>query len=352
MTDLLDPVAAAAGVRRPRQRRRRRYRGVVTALAAAVVAVATAGLSIGDLTVSVPDIGRVLVGQGTEFTDFLVLDLRLPRVVLAVLAGAALALAGALFQSLLHNPLASPDILGITGGASVGTVIGTLLLGWSGLALSGLAAAGALAVAAVIAVVAGRGGTAGGRFVLVGIGVAFMVAALLNYLLTRAEVQQAQVALAALVGGVGNATWSGVAVTAGGLAVLLAALAARARDLRVLQLGDDTADALGVPARSRRALLLTLAVLLAAVGVAGAGPLAFVAFMSAPIARRLLRDGTPALLPAALVGALLVLVADLTAAHLLPGDVQLPAGVLTGAIGAPYLLWLLVAGGRATVAER
>lgn len=339
-------TAAIAAVRGPRLARRRRYTLLVGGLLVAIVALAAVDLSVGDLTVSVPDIVRTLLGDGTKFTDFLVLDLRLPRVVLALTAGAALALAGAIFQALLHNPLASPDILGITGGASVGIAVGSLLLGWSGLALSGLAAAGAITVAVLVYLLAWDGTLAGNRFVLVGIGMAFIVSSVLGYLLTRADIQQAQVALAALVGGVGNATAGGNAITAVSLGVLVVAVAFAAPSLRVLQLGDETADGLGVPADRRRRLLLGLAVLLAAAGVAGAGPLAFVAFMSGPIARRLLRDGSPALLPSALTGSLLVLLADVVSVHLVPGGAQLPAGVLTGAIGAPYLLWLLAVGSR------
>ncbi|SHG03404.1 iron complex transport system permease protein [Jatrophihabitans endophyticus] len=340
--------AAAALIRAPRLRRRRRYALVVTVLVVAVLTVATIAVSVGDLTVSAPDIVRTILGHGTRFTDVLVLQLRLPRVVLAMLAGAALALSGALFQALLHNALASPDILGISGGASVATVLGSLVLGWSGVALSGLAFGGAVLVALVIYGLAWDGTVAGNRFVLVGIGVAFMVTAALGYVLTRAEVQQAQVALVALVGGVGDATWTGNAIAAVSLGALLLLAAGAAPSLRVLQLGDDTATGLGVPADRRRLALLALAVMFAAVGVAGAGPLAFVAFMSAPIARRLLRDGSSALVPAALVGALLVLVADLAGQHLIPGGTRLPAGVLTGAIGAPYLLWLLATRSRTT----
>lgn len=341
------PAPGAGLVRAPRLARRRRYLLVTAALLVAVVAVALVSLSVGELTVSAPDIARVLLGRGTRQTDFLILQLRLPRVVMAILAGIAFALAGALFQSLLHNALASPDILGITGGASVATVLGSLIIGVSGLALSGFAFAGAVIVAVLIAVLA-RGGPRGNGFVLVGVGVAFMVTAALGYLLTRAEVQQAQVALAAIVGGVGAADWWSNLIAAICVGALLVPVAAGSPSLRILQLGDETAAGLGVPAERRRNMLLGLAVALAAVGVAGAGPLAFVAFVSAPIARRLVRDGSPALLPAALVGALVVLVADLVGQHYVPGGTRLPAGVLTGAIGAPYLLYLLTVGSRSS----
>jgi iron complex transport system permease protein len=252
-----------------------------------------------------------------------------------------------LFQSLLHNPLASPDVVGVTGGASVAAVVAILLLGLGGWAVPGSAAGGALAVAAVIYALAGRGGVAGQRFVLVGVAVAFLVNAVLGYALTRARVQDAQVALAWLVGGVGSAQWREVGVTALGLALLSIPTLLGRRSLQALQLGDEIAQTLGVPVHRHRSALLIIAVGLAAVGTAAAGPLAFVAFVCPAVARALLRDGSPALLASALTGAVLVAGADFAGQHLLPGGTQLPAGVLTGAVGAPYLLWLLARGGRA-----
>ena len=117
--------------------------------------------------------------------------------------------------------------------------------------------------------------------------------------------------------------------------------------LRALQLGDDAASGLGEQAERARLGLIATAVALAAAGTAAAGPVAFVAFVSAPIARRMVGTGGLALVPCALVGVLVVTAADFVALHLLPGDVQLPVGVVTGAIGAPYLLWLLAVTGRA-----
>jgi iron complex transport system permease protein len=311
-----------------------------------VAALATVSLSFGDFAVPPADVVRTLLGAGSPLDHFVIVQVRLPRLLLAVTAGAALALSGALFQSLLHNPIASPDVVGITGGAAVSAVFAALFLGWSGAGVSGCAFVGAFAVAALIYALAWPGGAAGQQFVLVGVGIAFMVTGALGYLLTRADIQDAQTALAWLVGGVGSAQWSQVGVTAACLLVLSAATAATTADLRVLQLGDDTARGLGVPASRQRLVLLTLAVALAAVGTAAAGPLAFVAFVSAPIARRLVADGGPALVASALVGAVVVAAADFTGQHLMPGGAQVPAGVVTGAIGAPYLLWLLATSGR------
>jgi len=337
-------LGAARGARLRRERR------IVLVLAAALLVVAALSLSVGSYAVAVPDLLRTLAGQGTGAENFIVLTLRLPRLVLALLTGVAFALSGALFQTVLRNPLASPDIVGVTGGASAAAVLGMLVLGFGSLATAFAAFGGAILVATVIYLLAwrGRGGSSGGvagyRFVLIGVGVAFMVQGLLGYLLSRAQLRDAQDALTWLVGSVSGADWPEIVVVAVGLAVLLPIVRMLAPRLRALQLGDDLATSLGVGAERNRLGLLIVAVALAALATAMVGPLAFVAFVSAPIARRLVGTGGLSLVPSALVGALIVSAADFSAQHLLPGGLQLPAGVVTGVIGAPYLLWLLATG--------
>lgn len=311
-----------------------------------VVAVVAVSLAVGAYSLTIPDLVRTLLGGGAGNENFIVLKLRLPRVVLASLVGIAFAVSGALFQSILRNPLASPDIIGVTGGASAAAVLGMLVLGLGGVATSFAAFGGALVVAASIYLLAWRGGVVGYRFVLIGVGVAFMVHGLLGYLLSRADLRDAQEALIWLVGSVSGARWQDIAVVAVLLAILLPLTAILAARLRGLQLGDDAANALGIRAERSRLLLLVLAVALAAVATAAVGPLAFVAFVAAPIARRVVGSGGLNLIPAALIGILITTVADFVAQHLLPGELQLPAGIVTGAIGAPYLLWLLATANR------
>ena len=319
--------------------RRSRARLVTIVLLGAVLVIAALSLAVGAYSVSLPDLLATLAGQGSSKNEFIVLRLRLPRLTMAVLAGLAFALAGALFQALLGNPLASPDLIGITGGASVAAVFAILVLGLSGFAVSGFAFVGALVVASTIYLLSWRQGIAGYRFVLVGIGIAFMVQAALGYLLTRADVRDAQGALVWMVGSLSGTLWTEVAVAAISIGVLVPAVIVLAPKLRMLQLGDDTARGLGVRVDLSRVLLLAVAVALAASATASVGPIAFVAFVAGPIARRLV-PGT-SLVPSALVGVLLVSTADFVSQHLLPGGVQVPVGIITGAIGAPYLLWLL-----------
>jgi iron complex transport system permease protein len=329
------------GVHSVRQAARRRQGIITLFLLVVVAALAGAALAVGDYTLSLPDLAATLVGHGEGSDNFIVLRLRLPRVVMGILVGAAFAVSGALFQTLLRNPLASPDIIGISGGASVAAAFSILILGLGGAAVTGFAFSGALVIAVVIYVLAWRGGVNGYRFVLVGVGLAFMVQAMLGYLMTRGDVREVQQALVWIVGGLGGSNWSSIATVAITLAVLLVMVTILSARLRVLQLGDEVAAGLGVSVEATRLTLLVLAVGLVAVGTAFVGPLAFVAFVSAPIARRLNAAGGLALVSSALVGAALVLAADLAAQHLLPGELQVPAGILTGIVGAPYLLWLL-----------
>ena len=333
--------ADAAPLARARAQRSRRNRSVVLVLLGALVIVAALSLAVGAYSLSVPDLLRTLTGQGSQSENFIVLSLRLPRLTLAVLVGVAFALSGALFQTVLRNPLASPDISGVTGGASAAAVFGMLILGFGAVATSVAAFAGAIIVAGVIYLLAWRGGVVGYRFVLIGVGVAFMVQGLLGYLLSRATRNDAQGALLWLVGSVSGARWQDISVVAVVLLVLIPVIGVLSARLRALQLSDDLARSLGVGTERTRLVLLVIAVALAATATAAVGPLAFVAFVSAPIARRVLGTGGLALIPAALVGALIAAVADFTAQYLLPGKLELPAGIITGAIGAPYLLWLL-----------
>ncbi len=340
-------ASATDVVRAVRGRGRRRELRVIALLAVLILVVAALSLCVGAYTISVPEVLRTLVGQGQGLDEVIVMRIRLPRLVLGALVGVAFALSGALFQSLLDNPLASPDIMGISGGASAAAVYALIVLGLGSAMVSLAAFLGGLAAALAIYLLAWRDGVTGYRFVLIGIGVAFMAMAAVEFLLTRSDVRDAQTAMVWLVGSLGSAQWSKIAVLAVVLAVLAPLAALLAPALRALQLGDDAASGLGEHAEGARLGLIATAVALAAAGTAAAGPVAFVAFVSAPIARRVVGTGALSLVPCALVGALVVTASDFVALHLLPGDVQLPVGVVTGAIGAPYLLWLLAVTGRA-----
>ncbi|MEY2849502.1 MAG: hypothetical protein RI885_2169 [Actinomycetota bacterium] len=324
---------------------RRRQATVSLALTAMLGAVAILALVLGDRVIAPGDVITTLLGRGSGGDSFIVLGLRMPRLLLGLMVGAMFGLAGAVFQSLFANPLASPDLIGISQGASAGAVVAILVVGWSGPAVSLSAFVGAVVVAGLILLFSGRADAAGSRFIIIGIALAFSGQALIGYLLTRADVRDAQSALVWLVGSIGTVRIGELLTTAVGGGILVVALAALSTRLRMLQLGDEAATGLGVRSGPTRLLLLLVAVGLAALATAAAGPVAFVAFVAAPIARRLFGGRGPALLASALVGAVVVGGGDLVAQHAVSG-LQVPVGIVTGIVGAPVLLALVAGSNR------
>ncbi|RDV46383.1 iron ABC transporter permease [Leifsonia sp. ku-ls] len=313
---------------------------VSVALAVLLVLVGAVSLTLGAAGVAPADVLAALVGRADRLTSFVILELRLPRLAAGALVGACLGMSGALVQSMARNPLASPDIIGITAAASATGSIALVWFGLTGILLSGIVLAGTFAAAALIYVLAWRRGVSGYRFVLVGIGIAAFCGGIVSYVLTRADLRDVQQALVWLTGSLNSVDPAALAVLAVGAIVLLPCALVVGRPLGALSLGDDLAAGLGVRPERTRLLVVAVAVALAAIAVAVAGPVSFVAFLAAPIARGLLGRGSLALVPSALLGALILVVSDVAAQFAIPG-VSLPVGVVTGIVGAPYLLWLL-----------
>ncbi|MFC8193684.1 FecCD family ABC transporter permease [Cellulomonas sp. NPDC057328] len=344
----LVPAASTAGlggaVAPGRRRRARRWWTLVAVLALATLAVAVVALVVGERVYPLGDVLRVLAGQDVPGASFTVGRLRLPRVLTGLLVGVAFGMGGVIFQTMLRNALASPDIIGVTAGSSAAAVLSITSIGLAGAAVPVVAVVAGVGVAAAIYLLAWRRGMHGARFVLIGIGVAAMLQSVVSYALTRANVYQVADALRWLSGSLDDAFWEGVPMLAVPVLVLAPVAVVLARRLGALQLGDELAAGLGVrPDRSRLALIL-VAVGLVSVATATTGPIAFVAFLAGPLAHRLVRGTGPLVVPAGLVGALLVLLADLTGQHLL--GTRFPVGVVTGVVGAPYLLWLLARSDR------
>jgi iron complex transport system permease protein len=312
---------------------------VVSGLGLVLAGAFAARVLLGDFTITVPDFVRILAGADLPGASYILMESKLPRAVLGVLAGAAFGVSGAIFQGSLRNPLASPDVLGVSLGASAAAVFVIVTLDHAGPAVSVAAVAGALAVAVLVRVVAG--GTTGHRLVLAGVGLAAALSSLIQYLFTRADVHDAQLALRWLTGSLNGVNWPTIRLLAAVLLVVLPAVALLVRSMRVAELGADAAAALGVAPR-RTDSLLALAVVLTATAVAAAGPIAFVSLLAGPIARGL-NAGRTTLAGAGLVGAVIVVGADYAADYLL-GGVNFPVGVVTGALGAPFLLALVATG--------
>jgi iron complex transport system permease protein len=326
---------------------------LVTVVGLAVLAVLVVlDLSFGDFEIPVSAVVDTLLGGGDLGQQFIIRELRLPQTLVALLAGAALALSGALTQTFARNPLASPDILGVTDGAALGAVAVIVVggsAGWGGGLVSGTLAsvglpiaafAGGLATATLLYVLSWRRGIDGKRLVLVGIGLSAAFSAGTSWLLVQARIQDAASAQVWLNGSLNARGWEHAWPLLATLAVLVPVALLSVRSLNALQLGDDNARALGLRLQSTQLLVLVVAVGLAAVSVSAVGPLEFVAFVAPQIARRLTGGSREPMLASMVVGAVVVVAADLITRVVLPFSV--PAGLVTAALGAPYLIWLLL----------
>ncbi|MGK4065495.1 iron ABC transporter permease [Rothia sp. HC945] len=348
-TDQRPDAPAAEAVRREvgflRRRRSVRPVAIVVALAIGLVGVFAIRVLLGTYTVAIPDFFSILAGHsipGAAGAKFSVLQDKLPHAVLGTLAGLAFGCSGAVFQLLLRNPLASPDIIGINTSASLGAVVAVSMFGAAG---TGMAAGGLIGAVACVAVIFGlsvqRESMVGNRFILIGLGISVLAVALTNYLLSRVNIYKAADAAIWLTGSLGSSSWQRISVLGLVLVIVLPLIALFSRNLHALEVGDEMASGLGVPVASTRWLYVVLAVLLVAFAVAMTGPITFVAFVSGPIARKCV-GGKHSLTASALIGAIIVVLADFVAANLIPGG-RLPVGVVTGIVGAPILLWLVAA---------
>ncbi|WP_179956810.1 FecCD family ABC transporter permease [Amycolatopsis anabasis] len=328
---------------------RPRVVAVPLAAAALLLVVAAVNIAQGSAHLDAFDVLRTLFGGGDRREQGIVFDLRLPRTLAGALVGAALGLSGAVFQSIARNPLASPDVLGITWGAGVGAVLVIVVggnagqvsgsAGGFGVPLAGLC--GGLLAGLLLYLLSWRRGIDGYRMVLVGIGLSAIGYNVVYWLLTVGDVDNAARATTWLVGNLADVGWESVWPVLIALAVLVPVTLVGSRTIGGLQFGDDTSRALGIRVDAARGGLLLLAAGLAAVAAAAAGPITFVALASPQIALRLAGTAQPPLAGSLAVGALLTVTADL-AVRVLPGISGLPVGVLTAILGAPYLIYLFV----------
>ncbi|MFG1807304.1 FecCD family ABC transporter permease [Streptomyces sp. NPDC049040] len=314
---------------------------LLVALAAAVVLVGT-----GDYTIAPADVLRTLTGHGTAGQEFIVRQLRLPRVVVALLVGAALGMAGAAFQTVARNPLGSPDVIGFGQGSAAGALVVIVLLHGSSYEVAAGAVAGGLLTGLAVYALAWKRGVQGYRLVLVGIGASAVLAAVNSYLLVKANLVDVARAVVWITGSLDGRDWDQVWPLLAVCAVLMPVLLGQGRALRITEMGDDAASALGVRVERVRLIAVLSAVLLTAAATAAAGPVAFIALTAPQLARRLTRSPGVGLLPSAVMGAALLVLADLAAQRVF-GSGQVPVGVATGVLGGGYLLWLLVSERRA-----
>nr|QIE08716.1 transport system permease protein [Nocardia sp.] len=324
--------------------------GVRTVVVCAIllaIAVVTAVIALGSGEFPIPA-ARVLraVFIGDERFDRLVVwDWRLPRILLALALGAALGVSGAILQSVTRNPLGSPDIIGFSTGAYTGALLVILILGGGNFQTAAGAMIGGLGAALVIHLLALRHNVSGFRLIIVGIGVSAMLASVNTWLIMRADLDAAMSAAAWGAGSLNGLSWPQVAPTMIILAVLALAVIPAAPRLQILELGDDTARALGLDASRATGWLIALSVGFTSLATAVAGPIAFVALAAPHLARRLTRTPSIALAPAAVMGATLLITCDWIAQHAF-APTTIPVGIVTGSMGGLYLAYLLVVEAR------
>lgn len=321
--------------------RRRVRRAVVTAALGGFTAILCGVmLYLGNTRYSPEVILRVLLGEEIKGAAFAIGTIRLPRMLAGLLAGMAFGMAGNTFQTMLRNPLASPDIIGVTSGSSVAAVLCILVFKVSGSIVSISAVIAGISVAFFIYALSRGGSFSGGRLILIGIGIQAMLNAVISFLLLRANQYDVPAALRWLSGSLNGMEMGDIP----GLFIVVlfcgCLLVFFGRQLKILELGEQSAVTLGLRTDRTRLFLVISAVFLIAYATAVTGPIAFVAFLAGPIAGRMAGAGNSNTIPAGLTGAALVLLADIIGQYAF--NTRFPVGVITGILGAPYLIYLLI----------
>ena len=299
-------------------------------------------LGTGTLPFSIAEVLASLIGRGSDpLTEQVITSLRLPRVLTALLVGGALGMAGAIFQSISRNALGSPDVIGFTTGAATGAIMQIVLYKAGPVETSLAAVLSGMATATIVFLLSLRGRTTGGyRLILVGIGVGAMLSGVNTVLLVMGDLDQAASAQLWLAGSLSTRTWSHVAPAAIGFALIIPLVVFYARNLDLLEMGDNASRQLGIHAERTRLLMVMAAVGLTSIATAAAGPIAFVALAAPQIARKLTASPSVPVVSGALMGATLLISADLLSQRL-PLAGNMPIGLTTGLLGGVYLLWLL-----------
>lgn len=322
------------------QRRKRRSMIVMVLLVVLTIVLAGIMLIFGNKQYPLSTVVRVLLGEEIQGASFAIGSLRLPRMLSGLLVGIAFGMAGNTFQTMLKNPLASPDIIGVTSGSSVAAVFCILILKISGNAVSIISVISGLGIAALLYLLSRGGSFSGGRLILIGIGIQAMLNALISFLLLRANQYDVPAALRWLSGSLNGRKMEDIPRLFVIVLIFGCIIVLFGNHLRILELGEQSAIALGLRTDIVRLILVLASVFLIAFATAVTGPVAFVAFLAGPIAGKLVGAGAPTAISSGFVGASLVLLADIIGQFAF--DTRFPVGIITGILGAPYLLFLLI----------
>jgi iron complex transport system permease protein len=318
---------------------------VLSMLGAGALVLAVLALGIGEYPVPPAQVIAILTGQDHSFASVLVLQWRMPRILLALLIGAALGVSGAIFQALTRNPLGSPDVIGFDFGAYAGALTAIALLAGGYYTTSVSAVIGGLATAVVVYLLSYENGLAGFRLIIVGIAVSAVLSSLCQWIIVKIKLHQAITASVWQQGSLSGLEWAQVYPVVGSLVIAAALLAVVGPKLPILQMGDDAAGALGIRPERIRLAYFGIGVLLIAIAAAAAGPISFVALAAPQLARRLTASPGVGLISAAAMGGFLLLSSDLIALRIF-APTELPVGAVTVILGGLYLVYLLVVQAR------
>lgn len=309
---------------------------------ALTAAVAVISLGMGEMNIKPLDVVKALLGTGSEQDALIVQQFRMPRVLIAILVGASLAAAGAIMQGIIRNPLASPDIIGVAGGASV-TAVGYLLL-FSTASIKWLPPAaflGAMLTTVLLYALAWKNGVTPLRLVLIGVGIKIAAGAVVTLLIMFSPFMLQNKAMLWLTGSIYGVDWNDVLMILPWTIILILVAAGLARRVNVQQLGDDVATSLGSLLQWDRFFLLMICAALTGTAVSVGGDISFVALLAPHIAKQLVGPSFGGVLPlSACIGALILLIADLIA-RMAFSPIDVPVGVFTSAVGAPFFIYLL-----------
>ncbi|MFG3614300.1 FecCD family ABC transporter permease [Rummeliibacillus stabekisii] len=323
-----------------RRKRRNRYVSVTIILAIITIGLCCTMMMLGNTIYPVTDVIHVLLGETIPGASFAINEIRLPRTVAGLFAGFAFGAGGYIFQTMLRNPLANPNVIGITTGSSAAAVFCIIVLHTSSTVVSLAAVIGGLVTVGIIYGLSRGTSFAIGRLILIGIGIQAMLNAVISYLMLIGKTNDLSNALRWLSGSLNGAELEMTYPLIIAVVFVTPVLIYFAKQLEMLELGEQAATSLGVNTNKTRVILMISAVLIIALATATTGPIAFVAFLAGPIAQRLVGVGFSNILPAGLIGVILVLGGDLIGQFAF--ETRFPVGVITGIIGAPYLIYLLI----------
>ena len=322
-----------------RSKRRRRFIIVTSILAIISFALSCAMLMLGNTIYPVQDVISVLLGEEVQGASFAIGTIRYPRMIAGIFAGFAFGVSGYVFQTMLRNPLANPNVIGITAGSSSAAVFCIIVLHASNTVVSIASVIGGLATVFVIFLLSKGSSFSIGRLILVGIGIQAMLNAVISYLLLIGQQNDIPTAMRWLSGSLNGAKMETLYPLIITVLIFAPVIIAFGKRLDLLELGEQAATSLGIHTDKTRLVLIISSVLIIALATATTGPIAFVAFLSGPIAKRLVGVGFSNVIPAGLVGIILVLASDLIGQFAFVA--RYPVGVITGILGAPYLIYLL-----------